>query len=145
MATIKQVVEEIRNSKLSPDSKKQTIRIINLAVERIEEKKAETIRTPKAKASKTAITLQEWETAQGKRLDIRMMIDWLDRNNYAIDTMAQLVEEFRTDMISKAKPYADFRAAFQNYFNKGFLSIKPDSPRVKRASATTLDRRGFSL
>lgn len=100
---------------------------------------------PRVPKVSNAVTLQQWETAQGKRLDIRMMIDWLDRHNYAIDTMAMLVEEFRTDMISKDKPYADFRAAFQNYFNKGYLSIKPDSPRVKRASVTTLDRRGFSL
>jgi hypothetical protein len=102
-------------------------------------------KAPRVAKPKHVMSLQEWETRQGKRLDARQMITWIDEKNYDIGVMVYLVEEFRTDMISKAKPYANFIAAFQNYFNKGYLSIKPDNPRVKRASATTLDRRGFSL
>ena len=64
------------------------------------------------------LTLQEWETAQGKRLDARQLLNWIDAKQYDLGIMVHLVEEFRTDMLSKGKAYADFRAAFQNYFNK---------------------------
>lgn len=100
---------------------------------------------PRVKKNTLAVTLMEWENAQGKRLDARQVLEWIERNKYDLQVMAQLVEEFRIDMMSKSKPYADFRAAFQNYFNKGYLSIKPDNPKVKRATVTSFDRRGYSL
>lgn len=103
-------------------------------------------KAPKVKKTSLAMTLMQWEEKQGKRLDPRHMLEWIERNKYDIAVMVQLVEEFRIDMLSKGKEYADFRMAFQNYFNKGYLSIKPDSPRVKRVdTGTSFDRRGFSL
>lgn len=103
-------------------------------------------KAPRVKKTSLAMTLMDWEAAQGKRLDARHVLDWIERNKYDLQVMVQLVEEFRIDMMSKGKEYADFRAAFQNYFNKGYLSIKPDNPKVKRAdTGTSFDRRGYAL
>lgn len=102
---------------------------------------------PRVKKPSTMVTLMQWEETQGKRLDVRHMLAWVDKHGYDIPAMVTLVEEFRIDMLSKGKEYVDFRLAFQNYFNKGWLSLKPDSPKVKRANqtGTNFDRRGGSL
>lgn len=101
---------------------------------------------PRFKKVSFVMTLNLWEQARGKRLDVRDMIEWIEKKNYSIPVMHQLVEEFRIDMLSKCKEYADFRMAFQNYFNKGWLSVKPDSPKAKRADCDiSFDRRGNTL
>jgi hypothetical protein len=101
---------------------------------------------PRAPKVRNTMTLMQWEEKQGKRLDVRHMLEWVEKNQYSIPVIHQLIEEFRIDMLSKGKEYACFRAAFQNYFNKGYLSIKPDSPRIKRSDCDiTFDRRGATL
>ena len=101
---------------------------------------------PRALKPRNTMTLMQWEEKQGKRLDVRHMLEWIEKNQYSIPVIHQLIEEFRIDMLSKGKEYACFRAAFQNYLNKGYLSIKPDSPRIKRSDCDiTFDRRGAIL
>ncbi len=102
---------------------------------------------PRAPKFKALMTLTEWEGKMGKKLDWMMFREWVIVKEYDHTVIAQLVEEFRIDMFSKQKEYADFRAAFQNYFNKGYLSIKPDNPKVRRCNEghTHFERRGGAL
>lgn len=88
----------------------------------VEEKKAakpKKIRTTKAP---NLLSLSQWEAQVGGQLSIGMLTGWTNAKRLDSKEVAQLIEEFRTEMVSKNKLYADFKAAFQTYLTKGYLS-----------------------
>lgn len=83
-------------------------------------------RKPRVTRKKKAeLTLHEWEQQNGI-LVVAMMQSWVKQNLFCERTVHQLIEEFRTEMKSKGNLYADFKATFQTYLNKGYLSKKRD-------------------
>jgi len=68
------------------------------------------------------LTLAQWEAQVGGQLSIGMLTGWTNAKRLDSKEVAQLIEEFRTEMVSKNKLYADFKAAFQTYLTKGYLS-----------------------
>jgi len=98
------------------------------------------------KRLKELLDLEEWEKLQGCALNLSMVASWARERHYNGQVILGLIDEFRIDMLSKRTKYADFRMAFQNYFNKGWLSIKPDSPKLRDGgTVTTINRRGGGL
>lgn len=77
------------------------------------------IRTPKAK---NLMTLPQWEAKVYGPLNVGIMDTWSTQKGLCKRLLAELIEEFRTEMVSKNKEYADFSAAFKTYLNKGYLS-----------------------
>lgn len=77
-----------------------------------------------ARKAKVEMTLKEWE-AQNGQLVFSMVEQWAKQKGFCPELLRQLVEEFRLEMTSKSKLYADFKATFQTYLNKGYLSLKP--------------------
>ena len=51
-----------------------------------------------------------------------MFAPWIRKKLLCPILIGKMIEEFRTEMIGKGKQYADFRAAFQTYLTKGYLS-----------------------
>lgn len=97
--------------------------------------------------AKSLQTLQQWETANGHRLQLSDLIFWVESKGYSIPVINELIEEFRAEMVSKGKHYADFAAAFQVYLRKGYLSVKPNDQRLmfKPAEGVVINRRGGGL
>lgn len=97
------------------------------------------------------ITLQEWEAAQGCALNGSMISSWCREKGLYHPTITRLLEEFRIEMMSKGKQYADFKAAFQTYLTKGYLSLTlagAQATSKREASAldsTTVNRRGGDI
>lgn len=102
--------------------------------------------------TKKQMTLQQWEDSPeiGCNLNYSMFSNWVREKGYCPVLVSQLIDEFRIDMISKGKAYADFRAAFQTYLTKDFLSktsiqtLLVNSPH-KSVDHTTINRRGGSI
>lgn len=97
------------------------------------------------------MSLEEWETAVGSKLDHRMMSDWIKSKGLNEIVVMALIVEFRIEMQAKGKKYADFKAAFQTYLTKGYLSKPIDqckasssqnSPAACNVRTTT---RGVSI
>lgn len=78
-----------------------------------------------ARKARVEMTLREWEATHGE-LRYEMFHQWVVQKQFCPTLVAKLVEEFRIEMASKAKLYADFKYTFQNYLNKGYLSLKPN-------------------
>ena len=125
--------------------KETTIKKIIELLEKSLEKEAEAVKRPKR--LKELFDLEEWEKIQGCSLNCSMVASWGRERGYNLVIITQLIDEFRIDMLSKRTKYADFRMAFQNYFNKGWLSVKPDSPKLTTAPVdhTTINRRGGGI
>lgn len=141
---IESFLSDVDTTDLSP-IQKQKIRELLHRHQKPAEKKHK-IRTVK---SKDLYSLQEWEERIG-RLDPRMMMRWIDQHQLCPKLIADLVEEFRMEMVSKGKKYANFKATFQVYLLKGYLSKKmgqvllANSPH-KGNSATQIFSRGVSI
>lgn len=85
------------------------------------------VQKPRAVRPKAAtMALLAWELSKGDRLRVSMMIGWIQQKGFCSVLVGELIEEFRTEMVSKGLLYADFRATFQTYLNKGYLSKKPE-------------------
>lgn len=82
-------------------------------------KPSKTIR--RVRTASPLMTLPVWEVKNGT-LVYHMLRAWAMRKKLCPRTVEELIEEFRTEMLSKNKEYADFTAAFQTYLNKGYLS-----------------------
>lgn len=96
---------------------------------------------------KKPMLIQEWESITGVQLNADMLKSWCQQKGIARAIIAELVEEFRIDMIGKGKAYADFRAAFQTYLTKGYLSSTLSAAQIKsrRLSITEVHNRGVNL
>lgn len=108
--------------------------------------------TKEKKYTKTKlVTLQDWEAAQGCALNSSMISSWCREKGLYHPTITRLLEEFRIEMMSKGKQYADFKAAFQTYLMKGYLSLTLAGAQAtsKREAAaldsTNVSRRGGDL
>lgn len=150
--TLREVLDELRYGKGNtlPEGQKRItddtlVRIINY----LEAKKAAKPRTPRVPKNTTKLySLDEWETLWCGKLDVPLMDTWATEKNLCKRQLAQLIEEFRTEMISKGKRYADFKAAFQVYLNKGYLSKRIEqikAPVQQNKWGNTTSTRGLSL
>lgn len=92
--------------------------------------------------------LSEWED-ENTELCAQMIMSWVKSKGYCPVLVELLIQEFRIDMRSKGKKYADFTAAFQNYLIKGWLSKRPEQIMQKDSAfitgGTTISRRGVNL
>lgn len=80
-------------------------------------------RITRVRTKSLLMTLPVWEAANGA-LAWPALRDWAMRKKLCPKTVEELIEEFRLEMQSKSKEYADFVATFQTYLNKGYLSKK---------------------
>lgn len=97
------------------------------------------------------VTIQEWEANLGVALNASMLASWCKEKGLYHPTITRLIEEFRIEMMGKGKQYADFKAAFQTYLTKGYLSLtlagaQETSKRdALKNESTTINRRGGSI
>lgn len=152
--SVRELLHELNRgvgTRLITEERLRVARIIEGLERAVKAKKLEApkkIRNTKTKAK--LYTLEEWEKLWCGKLDVALMGTWATRNNLCKRQLAQLIEEFRIEMISKAKQYADFKAAFQVYLTKGYLSKKIDQVRLRPGEGTnkwgnTTATRGLSL
>lgn len=103
----------------------------------------------KIKYTKKAVlvSLQDWEKITGAELNAEMLKSWCQQKKVARAVIAPLIDEFRTEMIGKGKQYADFRAAFQTYLTKGYLSmtLAYAQEKSRTLAATEVHNRGVNL
>lgn len=148
MATVRQLIEKIQHhEKLNDDQKKYVIRLIlhaeaDIALEQSLKPKRRTIRNRGGD-----MILEDWESQKG-RLTIETVSKWVFSKKLCPIQVRELVEEFRIEMMSRGKMYADFKAAFINYMNKGYLSKKlhqvraADSPHSSSYKHQEISRGG---
>lgn len=96
------------------------------------------------------MTIQQWEASRNAPLTIASVSEWVKDKKLCPVLTGMLIEEFRVDMMSKNKQYADFKLAFQNYVNKGYLSRNLYGLALERSphrehGTTTINRRGGGL
>lgn len=145
MATVRQLITEIRLHPQMNDKQKAYVEDLLVWAEarvkkaQLEKQRTSVMRT--AHGSKLLL-LEEWEAKHGL-LTIEDIETWVVKRKLDPQIIGMLIEEFRTDMKSKDKRYADFACAFQNYLNRGYLS-KPLS-MCGRTQYTTMDKRGVTL
>lgn len=146
MPSIKQIIAEIQLAPdLPPNHITKAVQIIRDAEERLKLKGLSS--RPRKATGKNLMTLQEWE-AQHATLSIVMMTGWIDAHKLCYLTISELVGEFRGEMIAKGKQYANFKAAFMTYLDKGYLSKKKEACTLERSKHrinTTIDNRGVTL
>ena len=147
MASIKQIIAEIQLADYLPTSHKQkVVQIIRDAEERLKIKGVNS-RPRKVSNVKNAITLEEWENIHGP-LRSTMMWDWIRQQKLCPQMIAKMIQEFRTEMQGKGKQYANFRAAFQTYLAKGYLSKPITACTLERSpykSETVIETKGGVL
>lgn len=109
--------------------------------------KAPRIRNTKAPQLQS---LFEWEAGIGSQLRADMLTSWIREREFCPKLVGEMIEEFRLEMIGKNKQYADFKATFQTYLNKGYLSKKvgqmllANSP-YKSTDGVTINTRGVRI
>lgn len=82
------------------------------------------------KKPRKLVSLEEWETEKGSPLCLQMLTSWIRTKGYDPKLISDMVEEFRTRMMASDNRYADYRAAFQDWFGRGFLSKKPEQCKL---------------
>jgi len=82
------------------------------------------LKEPKGTIKKKSemISLADWEMKIGSKLCVQMLSDWIKEKGAGATQIAELIEEFRLEMQSKDKRYADFKTTFQVWLTKGYLS-----------------------
>lgn len=141
MPSVKQIIAEIQLSDtLGPNQKVFVVSAIWHAEQRLLLKSSNKPR--KVAGAKGLITLEEWEEKNGV-LGVYHLKSWADAQLLDPVLISGMIREFRIEMISKGKQYANFRAAFQTYLTKGYLSKKIDACKAKET--TTIEKRGISL
>lgn len=86
---------------------------------------------PRPKTNK--ILLQDWEAEKGCNLKWEHMADWVEEKNLDSVAVQEQIEIFRTKMMAGANRYHDFRAAFQNYVNSGYMPKTLEQLKRKNA------------
>lgn len=79
-------------------------------------------RITRVRTKSALITLLAWEGLRGRPLEPVDVRAWILRKKLCPFLIQGLIEEFRAEMISKSKEYADFAMTFQTYLNKSYLS-----------------------
>jgi hypothetical protein len=106
---------------------------------------------PKNNPSKKSIkkTIEQWEKEIGTQLCIEQMASWVKRKGYEPEKIKKLIEQFRLKMQANGTPYANFVAAFQDYLDRGFLSLTPEQclpfNNAGVAGNPTFSEKGLSL
>lgn len=146
MPSIQQVIAEIQlASDLPPHHITKAVQIIRDAENRLKLKGV--TGRPRKATGKNLVTLQEWEEANAK-LSIVQLADWIEARKLCHLMVSDMVLEFRGEMIAKGKQYANFKAAFITYMNKGYLSKRIDACTLQRSpykQQTVIDSRGVTL
>lgn len=137
-------LSDVDQTDLSPIQKQTIHTLIERHTKPVE--KPFVIRKVKAK---DLCSLEDWE-ARIARLDHRMMAHWIEDAQFCPALIQEMIEEFRIDMISKNKQYANFKSAFQSYILKGYLSkkigqLKLGNSPYRDKSATQIFTRGVNL
>lgn len=101
----------------------------------------------KYKKKPVLLSIEAWEESIGVRLCAEMVKSWCKEKKLTRVVTDGLIQEFRVEMIGKGKEYADFRATFQTYLTKGWLSkTLEQAQQLSRASVTTVENnRGVNL
>ena len=146
MPSIKQLKQEITEASYFDQKQKDwLIKGINLALEHLARTAIYEPKKPRApKNASGLLTLQKWEEANGP-LALAMFNTWINGRNLSRVKIAEMIAEFRNDMIARGKEYADFRAAFKNYLNKGYLSRTLQSCLRADDGGTTINKTGGEL
>lgn len=100
------------------------------------------------KSKPKLMTIDQWEESVGAKLSTIMLLSWMQAKSLNPEIIHVLIEEFRIEMVGKGKQYADFRAAFQTYLTKGYLSRTLISCRTINTTTrdgTTIYNRGGGL
>jgi|GEM_PF-4786898 len=142
MATIKQVLAAIsQDGTLGPNQKRFVTEAVIRAQTWVD---LNAPRTPrKVTNAKNLVTLQEWEAVNGQ-LAPSQMVKWIMDNKLDLRMLSAMVGEFRQEMLAKGKQYANFKAAFQTYLAKGYLS-KTFTQCCAVAQGTVLHTKGVNL
>ena len=146
MATIKQVIAAIgHDGSMGPNQKAFVI----AAIQRAETWIGLTApaKPRKITNSKTLMPLEDWEAANGQ-LRTNMLTDWVKARGLCPVMVAQMIAEFRTEMMAKGKQYNNFKAAFQTYLTKGYLSKPLTACTLERSTfkaQTVIETRGGTL
>lgn len=141
MPSVKQVIAEIQLAPdLPPSHKAKAVQIIRDAEERLKLKRPNMPR--RIVQARGLVTLGEWEEKHGPLMPVYIK-SWIVKNKLSPGMIDALIREFREDMLSKGKQYADFALAFQNYMRKGWLSKK--LPECVLKQQTHMDNRGVTL
>ncbi len=82
------------------------------------------------KKPRKLVSIQEWETEKGSPLCLQMLTSWIRSKGYDPKAIDAMIEEFRTRMMASDNRYSDYRAAFQDWFGRGFLSKKPEQCKL---------------
>lgn len=146
MATVKQVLAAIsQDGTLGPNQK----RFVTEAVQRADAwinlnapKKPRKITNAKG-----LMSLSDWEGINGT-LSTKHIVKWIDDHKLDLKAVYEMIFEFRQEMFAKGKEYADFKAAFQTYLTKGWLSKTTTSclaENNRSEAGTTVHSRGVSL
>lgn len=146
MPSIQQIIAEIQLAPdLPPNHKVKAVQIIRDAEQRLKLKGVNS--KPRKPSGKNLMTLQEWEEQYGLLQPVNMT-GWAASKKLCPRMLADMISEFRTEMMAKGKQYANFKMAFQTYLAKGYLSKTITACMLERSpykTQTTLDNRGVTL
>lgn len=146
MATIKQVIAAIgHDGTMGPNQKRFVIDAISRAETWIS--LSSPAKPRKITNSKNLMPLEDWEVANGQ-LRTSMLSEWVKARGLCPVMVAQMVAEFRTEMMAKGKQYNNFKAAFQTYLTKGYLSKPLTACTLERStykSQTVIETKGGVL
>lgn len=102
----------------------------------------------KVSNGKNLVTLEVWEQEGGWQRTAKSIKDWVERYGLCPKMLEEMLDEFRREMLSKGKQYANFAMAFQTYMRKGYLSKPVGACTLEKSSfkpQTTIDKRGVNL
>lgn len=119
---------------LKPETRAKLIRMVNAMVEKVRERKATAPKKMRNTKAPALMSLPAWEKQQGAQLTIRNVQDWVTSRQLCPVMVMELIQEFRTEMVSKNKQYAMFDAAFKVYLTKGYLSKTIDQAKLAVSS-----------
>lgn len=99
------------------------------------------------KSKSVLLTLQDWEVQTGAQLNASMISSWCREKGLFHPVITDLIGEFRLEMMSKDKQYADFAKAFQTYLTKGYLSktLAYAQELSRKQQDTQIHSRGVNL
>lgn len=131
--TLREVIAELRSTRdigLSPRQREWIADNVERLAAFLAEEKLRAPRKVRNTKAPQLVSLDQWEEKNGG-LCLKMLDSWITEKILCRKQVQQLIEEFRTEMWAKNKQYSDFRAAFQVYLTKGYLSKTIDQVKAK--------------
>ncbi len=147
MASVKEIAEHFRdNTKFDARQKAFFIKLLYDTASAIDSAKVSRPKRLRSPKDGKLMTLNQWEATHGV-LSIGDVERWAISKKLNLARVRDLIEEFRTEMVSKNKQYADFGAAFKVYLTKGYLSQTLEYARMQQYKAGDVRNsvRGVSL